>query len=66
MIRLRRYWLPATRGFGIGATTVDRGADRIIARGAMDRLPPGSELTGEIIEDVDIRTLDANHVIPNV
>ena len=62
MVRLRRYWLPATKGFGIGVTTVDRGAARIIAERALHRLPAGAELTGEIIEDVDIRKLDAEHV----
>ena len=66
MVRLRRYWLPATKGFGIGVTTVDRGAARAIAERALHRLPAGATLTGEIIEDVDIRQLDANHVRPNM
>lgn len=66
MVRLRQYWLPATRGFGIGITTVDRAAARIIATRAMDRLPAGAALTGDILDDVDIRSLDPVYVQPFV
>ena len=66
MVRLRRYWLPATRGFGIGVTTFDRVAAWFLALSVLDRLPSGAELTGEVIEDVDVRTLDQQHVVPNM
>ena len=66
MVRLRKYWLPATSGFGIGVTTVDRGAARIIAGRALDRLPAGATLTGELVEDVDVQSLDRVNVQPFV
>ncbi|HEY2846978.1 MAG TPA: hypothetical protein VGI80_04120 [Pyrinomonadaceae bacterium] len=62
---LTRYWFPIARGtgWGVGVTAYSlQGARSLIAaEGLLERF----EL-GEPIEDVDIRTLDQGHVIPNM
>ena len=65
-LMLRRYWFPATRGFGVGVTALSLEQARAWADEALVRLPPGARLTGEVVEDVDLRTLDQRHVLPNI
>lgn len=59
---LRRYWFPATAGFGIGVTAPDAGTAHFSAMRAIDRLPAGARLTGEVVADVDLDRLDSEHV----
>jgi hypothetical protein len=63
---LRRYWFPATLGFGVGVTALSHDEAQRWALEALSFLPPGAAFTGEVVEDVDIRTLDQGHVIPNM
>jgi hypothetical protein len=71
---LRRFWFRFDRppggalswtGLGCGVTGVDRSdAEALLAASplAKDGLPP----VREVIEDVDVQTLDAGHVLPNM
>ncbi len=71
--RLHRYWftfegdarsLRAGLAMGVGVTAFDRDdAARIIRRDVLE----GQELptVAHVIEDVDVSTLDPNHVLPN-
>lgn len=59
---LRRFWFVATDGYGIGVTAFDATEAQAMAMSALDLLPPGASLTGEMVEDVDLATLDAAHV----
>jgi hypothetical protein len=64
---LRRFWFEfeGIRIKGYGVTAIDL-AD---ARSLIERLPKAFRPTGSptnVIEDVDIRTLDAGHVVPNM
>lgn len=71
---LHRFWFRFDRppgapsgwtALGCGVTGVDRGdAEALLAASplAKDGLPP----VREVIEDVDVQTLDAGHVLPNM
>jgi hypothetical protein len=63
---LRRFWFPATSGFGVGVTA-DSEADarRLAEEAAARHLPPGAQLLSAV-SDVDVRTLDPEHVLPNI
>ncbi len=61
---LRRFWFPLTRGFGIGVTAPSIEEARELAESARARYYADAEITGEI-PDVDVSSLDANHVLPN-
>ena len=69
---LRRYWIeleiPVQGMSEFGVTAIDLDDARLLivsylatSLGGQDRLP---ELK-RVIEDVDVSTLDANHVLPN-
>lgn len=62
----RRYWFPATRGEGVGVTACSLAEADALAMGAMSLLPPGAALTGDVVEDVDVRTLDSRHIAPHM
>jgi hypothetical protein len=63
---LRRFWFQADRGLGIGVTASSEPEARALAEEAASRyLPPGARLTG-VIPDIDVSTLDASHVLPNI
>lgn len=66
MERLRRFWFPARRPalLGVGVTAFSRVEAEGMARQVAAELH--YELEGDPIEDVDIRTLEANHVLPNI
>jgi hypothetical protein len=58
---LRRFWFPRTVGLGYGVTAYSVEDARQLLRQA------GLSGEGEsVVEDVDIRTLDQGHVIPNM
>jgi hypothetical protein len=71
---LHRYWfrwdgdphdLPAGATLGYGVSAVDRADAETLLSAALlsgGALPDGSE----VIEDVDVRTLDQGHVLPNM
>lgn len=62
---LHRYWFRTKNWIGVGVTaySLDE-ANRFFDEAARD-LSRSYEVL-EIIEDVDIRTLDQNHVVPNM
>jgi hypothetical protein len=60
-----RYWFPCTRGLGIGVTAWSREEAEKMARETLAIHYRGSEMVG-IVENVDIRSLDQKHVIPNM
>ncbi|HTR83550.1 MAG TPA: DUF4926 domain-containing protein [Reyranella sp.] len=72
LLCLRRYWItfkptaePSVLNLGCGVTTRDRGKAReLIEQQVFPVL--GVRSIQEIIEDIDISTLDANHVRPNM
>ena len=60
----QQYWFPATHGLGIGVTACTVIEAELMARSAISLLPPGSLLTGEVVENVNLRELDARPVLP--
>jgi hypothetical protein len=62
---LRRFWFSLSKGIGIGVTATTLEEARKLAEEARAQCHPTAEITGEIV-DVDVSTLDANHVVPNV
>jgi hypothetical protein len=62
---LRRFWFPTPGNLGIGVTAYTLLEAEALARKAAATL--GWELaSGSVVEDVDVRTLDQGHVIPNM
>lgn len=64
-LHLRRFWFRTAEGLGIGATAYSEDEARDLAREAADRLARNFEVI-ETILDVDVRTLDQGHVLPNM
>ena len=62
---LRRFWFPLSSGFGVGVTAASEADARQLAEVARARYFPKATL-GEVVADVDIRTLDQAHVMPNM
>ena len=62
---LRRFWfeLPGHRGIGVTAGT--RSEAEALARSAAREMGWSTDL-GQVVEDVDVRDLDQNHVVPNM
>jgi len=63
---LRRFWFPLPGHFGIGVTAHDESGARALAERARAECWPASPALGEVVADVDIQTLDQNHVVPNM
>lgn len=63
--QMQRFWFRTAEGLGIGVTAYSQTQAVELARGAADRLSLNFEVL-EVIPDVDIRTLDQDHVIPNM
>ena len=63
--RLRRFWFPIPGRFGIGVTAYTREEAEGLARTAARDLR-WDFTPGPVAEDVDLRTLDQGHVIPNM
>ncbi len=61
---LRRFWFPGQGCLGVGVTAFTREEASALAEQTAARL--GWHLEGEVLEDVDVRTLDQQHVIPNM
>ena len=62
---LRRYWLPASVGFGVGVTAFSLEEAYEFAQRGLSYLPAGAVL-GSPELDVSIPRLDQNHVVPNM
>jgi hypothetical protein len=62
---LTRFWFKADRGLGFGVTAQSAGdAERLLASAGFVR---GRDFeVVEVVENVDVRTLDQNHVLPNM
>ena len=63
--KLQRFWFRTAEGLGIGVTAPSRAGAEQLARDAADRLSLNFEVL-EVISDVDVRTLDQDHVVPNM
>ncbi len=62
---MTRCWFKADRGRGYGVTALSRDdAELLLASAGFVRGRDFDVL--EVIENVDIRTLDENHVLPNM
>jgi hypothetical protein len=62
---LHRYWFSTTSGPGIGVTAYSVEDARRLLETALPHLIADID-PNTVIEDVDIRSLDQNHVIPNI
>ena len=62
---LRRFWFPTATGFGFGVTARTRDEAEAMARQAAAQLRRAFEPL-KVVEDVDVRTLDEGHVVPNI
>lgn len=62
---LRRYWFKTREHLGFGVTAYSIDDVRYLLDGAADYLGSEYEVL-DVIEDVDIRDLDQNHVVPNM
>jgi hypothetical protein len=64
-LSLRRFWCPIPGHLGIGVTAASRAEAEALASGAAAQLR-WSFTSSNIVEDVDVRDLDQNHVVPNM
>ena len=62
---LRRFWFTVPGALGIGVTAHSRSEAEGLAREAAARLGSSFEPSA-VTEDVDVRDLDQNHVVPNM
>jgi hypothetical protein len=62
---LRRFWFSTPGNLGIGVTAHTLEEAEALARKVADRLRWELALR-DVVEDVDVRTLDQGHVIPNM
>ena len=60
----RPYWFPASPALGIGVTACTPMEAQLLAQSALPLLPPGSTLTGEMLEGVDARAPALSPVLP--
>jgi hypothetical protein len=63
--RLRRFWFPLSSGLGIGVTSGSEAEAHEVAESVRARYYPEDRFLG-FVPDVDISTLDAKHVVPNM
>jgi hypothetical protein len=63
---LRRFWFPVPGYLGIGVSAPTLAEARALAEAARPALDPAAPPLGAVVEDVDVRTLDPGHVIPNL
>ena len=62
----RRFWFPLPSRRGIGVTAESEDEARAFAAEVLERYyPDGLELDA-VVPDVDVSTLDARHVLPNI
>ena len=62
---LRRFWFPIPGHFGIGVTASSRVEAESLAALAAAQVGWSFAASG-VVEDVDVRELDQNHVVPNM
>ena len=62
---LRRYWFKTREHHGFGVTAYSVADARALISDAAQRLGWSCEVIG-IVEDVDVRDLDQDHVVPNM
>ena len=62
---LRRFWFPIPGHLGIGVTAASRADAEVLAADAAAQIGWPFVVAG-VIEDVDVRDLDQNHVVPNM
>ena len=63
---LRRFWFPVPGHLGIGVSAPSLEQARELAERVRTELWPAAPALGTVVEDVDIRTLDQRHVLPNM
>ena len=63
--RLRRYWFPMDRGYGIGVTAFSEDEARSLAEETNAKYGQRGAI-GPVVVDIDVSTLDAKHVLPNI
>ena len=63
--KLRRFWFSMPGALGIGVTAYSRSEAESLAREAAARLGRSFDLA-TVTEDIDIRDLDQDHVVPNI
>ena len=63
--KLRRFWFSTPGSLGIGVTAYSRPEAESLARAAAAQLGRSFE-PASVTEDVDVRDLDQNHVVPNM
>ena len=63
--RLHRYWFPMGRDFGIGVTAFSEAEARSLAEDTRAKYGYKGEV-GPVVVDIDVSTLDAKHVLPNI
>ncbi len=61
---LRRYWFKTKEHFGFGVTAHSLDDARYLVEDTACSLGMNYEVL-EVIEDVDVRTLEQSHVVPN-
>jgi hypothetical protein len=62
---LRRFWFALAGGIGVGVTAHSRSEAEALASDACEYLGQVFNPVN-VVEDVDVRDLDQNHVIPNM
>jgi hypothetical protein len=62
---LHRYWFALCPGLGIGVTAETAAEARALADDVLERFYPRAVIE-RVTPDVDLRTLDPRHVLPNV
>jgi hypothetical protein len=62
---LRRFWFPVPGHLGIGVTAYSPAEAEALARDVATHMGWTFEANG-VMEDVDVRQLDQNHVVPNM
>ena len=63
---LRRFWFPLSQGLGIGVTAASEDEARALAEETRQNHFSREATILGVIPDVDISTLDAGHVLPNI
>jgi hypothetical protein len=62
---LMRYWFKTKKGLGFGITAFSEEDAKVLLTDMATTIGKDYEVL-EIITNVDVRTLDQNHVIPNM
>jgi hypothetical protein len=63
---LRRFWFNVPNSLGIGVTGYSLTEAKSLAQSTADQLGLKFSNDASVIEDIDVQTLDQNHVTPNM